>query len=795
MISFTCFLRSILLVLKFQVLNGLEIDDRFEDLVMLRNMVEKSVGENSKLLADLVPDWVQVLVQGYCETGVVLVKKFSAELCLMAMVVGTLGMLHIISSCLARRRWKVPLIKRMAETDKKLFSTNAELVMLQRELVEASENRRKEEEMVKVLDVQLVKVGEELETVKEEVQLKDGRRKNVERQLEIVKESVASSQEQIALSKAEEIEVLEKMNIGEEQLSEKEDLVQRFREQLENQTELMTKYESEMEREVMENENMSKEIEFAHTELNVMKLNMEEVRIELVESNSTVEKFTGKVAVMERKIEDRKFASDQLQSQLEDRTEACERMQAELTYLRSKISAIEVAYEIKEEELQVLQEAGKEEIRKRNGESAEADGWDLDEDYLLSVELEEIKDGAKMRIDNRKHIERNEKLENQMGDLKLKLNEITDQVSQAASEMDSIQEGKNNAIKDKANAERKLEILTEYFNKKEADLNKQLGLQSTKFVNVSSEAESTAKKLVALTDELELTRSQLDMLKKELEDQESSLKAAYLAEVKKALENKIEARQAERRVTEMKNEMKLLRNRLTLVEGRKKIIVALAKEENGIGFNKANEYLPPLPGLPPLPHSLVPSLIPLPSLPGMSSFPHLAGLFPAPQDPDLTSLSSHPTQDTNLSLASRRTRSVSPENSQSVHSQYWTRSPSPGQDRFVPDQYSYRHRTRSPSPERFYQDRNHRPRSPLLDQDRLISDRSQYGQASTRSTLPDSSDYRARYDRSYPDRYSGQRCCTAPEAEKYQARDCRLGGEEGQSAASPTDMQGRNWGV
>eukprot|EP00092_Neocalanus_flemingeri_P033942 GFUD01036908.1.p1 GENE.GFUD01036908.1~~GFUD01036908.1.p1 ORF type:complete len:246 (-),score=71.29 GFUD01036908.1:92-829(-) len=243
------------------------------------------------------------------------------------------------------------------------------------------------------------------------------------------------------------------------------------------------------------------------------------------------------------------------------------------------------------------------------------------------------------------------------------------------------------------------------------------------------------------------------MLKKELEDQESSLKAAYLAEVKKALENKIAARQAERRVTEMKNEMKLIRNRLTLVEGRKKNIVALVKEENGIGFNEANESLPSLPGLPPLPHSLVPSLIPptLPSLPGMSSFPHLAGQFPAPQDLHLTSLSSHPTQDTNLSLASRtRARSVSPENSQSVHSQYWTRSPSPGQDRFVPDQFGYRHRTRSPSPERFHQDRHHRPRSPLLDQDRLISDRSQYGQASTRSTLPDSSHYRSCCERSYP---------------------------------------------
>eukprot|EP00092_Neocalanus_flemingeri_P039627 GFUD01043153.1.p1 GENE.GFUD01043153.1~~GFUD01043153.1.p1 ORF type:complete len:795 (+),score=289.58 GFUD01043153.1:81-2387(+) len=756
-------------------------------LETFRNGLEGGEGVFSKLVVDIVPEWVPVLLHGYCETGLAMVNQFSEELCLLAMVVGTLVMLHIMCSCFASRRWRVPLVKRMAEIDRKLFVTNVEMARLQTELVEAYETRRKEKEMVKVLDVQLIKAGEELEIAKEEARVKEERSREVEKQLEIVNENVASSQGEIEKCKGEVEKLLVKKKNVEDQVIEHGELMQSIGEQLENQTELIRNYEMEMEGKVKESDKLREEIKFSQSELNLIKLNIEEVKIEIVESNLTDNKLTVKIAEMEIELEDRRSSSNHLQSKVDDRIEACGKMETELASLKSKISAIVEESDIKEEQLQVLQEALEEEIMRKNVESAEADGWDLNEDCLVTVELEELKEGAKISIENRKHMERNEKLEKKVGDLKTKCKRVTDQVTQVKSEIDSIREGKEKATEDQAAAERKLEILTEFFNKKEADLHKQLGFQSAKFVNVSSEAECTAKKLVALTDELEL--------KKELEDQESSLKAAYLPEVKKALENKIAARQAERRVTEMKNEMKLIRNRLTLVEGRKKNIVALAKEENGIGFNKANEYLPPLPGLPPLPHSLVPSLIPLPSLPGLSCFPHLAGLFPAPQDPDLTSLSSHPTQDTNLSLASRRTRSVSPENSQSVQSQYWTRSPSPGQARFVPDQYSYRHRTRSPSPERFHQDRNHRPRSPSLDQDRLISDRSQYGQASTRSTLPDSSDYRARYDRSYPDRYSGQRCYTAPEADKYQARDCRLGGEEGQSAASPTDMQGRNWGV
>merc|ERR1712034_69398 len=122
------------------------------------------------------------------------------------------------------------------------------------------------------------------------------------------------------------------------------------------------------------------------------------------------------------------------------------------------------------------------------------------------------------------------------------------------------------------------------------------------------------------------TKSQLNMLKMELEDQEISLKAAYLAAEKKAQENWIAARQSERRVEEVQKEMSVLRNRLTVVEGKKGNIVAVIKEEVNAGLTLRSDpiSLPPLPGLPAMSSlaSLLPSGLPsltsLPPLPGMS---------------------------------------------------------------------------------------------------------------------------------------------------------------------------------
>ena len=110
---------------------------------------------------------------------------------------------------------------------------------------------------------------------------------------------------------------------------------------------------------------------------------------------------------------------------------------------------------------------------------------------------------------------------------------------------------RDEVVKDRGDVQRRLDVLTEFFNKKEAELQRQLGLQSAKFGDVSSDAESAARQLVSVTSELDMTKDQVKIIKTELEDQERSLKASVAAQEKKAHENWVAATQAERKLTEL----------------------------------------------------------------------------------------------------------------------------------------------------------------------------------------------------------------------------------------------------
>merc|ERR1712002_548569 len=86
------------------------------------------------------------------------------------------------------------------------------------------------------------------------------------------------------------------------------------------------------------------------------------------------------------------------------------------------------------------------------------------------------------------------------------------------------------------------------------------------------DAESTARQLISVNSELESTQEQLKIIKGELDDQERSLKASVAGQEKKAHENWVAARQAERKLNELQGEMSVLRNRLTMVENKNTLL-------------------------------------------------------------------------------------------------------------------------------------------------------------------------------------------------------------------------------
>merc|ERR1719472_239520 len=416
-----------------------------------------------------------------------------------------------------------------------------------------------------------------------------------------------------------------------------------------------------------------------------------------------------------------------------------------------------------------------------------ADGWEVEE-------VAEAKEIATLKIESKKAVEARDALHEEVSLVRAKLEEVESEALAAKEETATLREVRDEVVKDRGDVQRRLDVLTEFFNKKEAELQKQLGLQSAKFGDVSTDAESTARKLISVTSELDSTGAQVKLLRTELEDQEKSLKASVAAQEKKAHENWVAARQAERRLTEVQSEMSVFRNRLTVAESKNTLleqekadlseaVVQLQQQqkaepqghgetrsasnppsESGLQASSPGpSSLPPLPGLPSLPGMLPPAIptmptMPMPGLPlsmppimppmsGMTApmFPAMPGMMSLDSRPPPIGRMSPPTDSgRNRSFAASRSPSPDSYDRGYRRSSYRDSSPtSRSERRLSPRRLSP---TRS---ERGYRDR--RDHQDYRDRDRD----NRYYSSNGRDTSPDRySDRSHRSERGSSSRYS-----------------------------------------
>merc|ERR1711892_268528 len=320
-----------------------------------------------------------------------------------------------------------------------------------------------------------------------------------------------------------------------------------------------------------ENKELKKQLKQMRADVANANLETEKLKKDLTETYKVKEECSSKLEEISKNEGEWQSLTDLLQSQLDEKGETVGQMETEMSSLRSRISVFKNESESKEEQLEILQETLDElQNRKSNksetNKSDDANGWEVEEEGWGVEEVNEIKEVAKLRIENRKNSELKEALEQEVTEIKNRLETASDDLDKYKTEATTLREARDEVIKEQTDVQRRLDVLTEFFNKKEAELQKQLGLQSAKFGDVSTDAESTARQLISVTSELESTQEQLRILKGELEDQERSLKASVAGQEKKAHENWVAARQAERKLTELQGEMSLMRNKLTVVE-------------------------------------------------------------------------------------------------------------------------------------------------------------------------------------------------------------------------------------
>jgi chromosome segregation ATPase len=493
-----------------------------------------------------VPDWLHVAVHGTAGTH-------GDRIALLAIVAFTLLAIHLINLCMDRGARERPLVRRMAEMDKKLFQSTNELLLLRKEAAEAPGSP---------LGPGPAAVRE-LELAAEQARLgaeqERGRQREAEAQVAALRAELERARGEAAAAGEETRQAQEMV---EEVLAEKAalegggalqdrklvEVVGQLQAQLESQRGLLQKYEPKLKKKEKETKELQREVKQMRADVANANLETDKMRRSVEEAARSGSAAEGRLEELGKQEEEWRSLSDLLQAQLDGKVEELagleekvSNMSDELSSTKSRMLLFKAEAEGKEEQVEVLQETV-EELQARgrkagmaNGgeeNGGEENGWgDVSAEAWGLEEVAECREVASLRVEARRAVEAREAVEQELEEVRAQLGEVAGKAEGAAAEADTLRQVRDEVVRDRGDVQRRLDVLTEFFNKKEAELQRQLGLQSAMFGDVSSDAESSARKLVSVTSELDSTAAQVKLLRTELDDQEKSLKAAVAAQV------------------------------------------------------------------------------------------------------------------------------------------------------------------------------------------------------------------------------------------------------------------------
>jgi len=410
----------------------------------------------------MIPEWLTVFAhdQGFIN---------SDRIALVGIIAITLLLLHFINIFMDRSTREKPLIKRLAEMDRKLFSATNEILILRKEMSESggsSVDSGANAQVMREIELQLQQARLELETSRQSVQQEAERYNMTLSQLEISRQEVFTAQEEAKQSQEMVEEMLanqkDKASGADEKLME---VVQQLQMQLESQKNMLLKYEPRLKKKEKENKELTKQLIQMRADVANANLETEKIRKELAEESKVKDESNIKLAEMSKNEGEWQSLTDVLQSQLDDKNEAVGKMEAEMASLRSRISVFKNESESKEEQLEILQETldelqNRKSSKKDTNQNDDANGWDVEEEGWKVDEINEVKEVARLRIENKKNLEQKQALEKEVTEIKNKLDTTSNDLDQFKKEATTLREARDEVIKEQTDVQRRLDVLT-----------------------------------------------------------------------------------------------------------------------------------------------------------------------------------------------------------------------------------------------------------------------------------------------------------------------------------------------
>ena len=429
----------------------------------------------------LLPDWLLLLLHDQAVID-------GDKLALVGIISLTLLALHLINSFVTRSSREQPLIRRLAELDRKLFSVTNELLILKNEQTEiqsSAADPAAEGAALREAELQLQQTWAELESSRATLRLEADRAARISGERDAARRETAAAQEEARLAQEMVEELIASQGAktgagGEEQLME---VVQQLQSQLESQKVVLGKYEPRLKKKEKENKELVNQIKQLRADVANANLEKEKMTKELTDTMRSVEESASKLNEVFKNEEEWKSLSDLLQNQLDEKSVAISEMETEMVSLRSRISVFKNEAESKEEQLEVLQET-LDELQNRSNRSVtnngdSGNGWDVEEEENgWDVDnIDDIKEMARLKVESKKNLEMKEALEKELFVLREKLETTSADMEKFKVESVSLRDARDEVVKDHTDLQRRMDVLTEFFNKKEAELQRQLGLQ------------------------------------------------------------------------------------------------------------------------------------------------------------------------------------------------------------------------------------------------------------------------------------------------------------------------------
>ncbi|XP_068230480.1 fap1 adhesin-like isoform X2 [Palaemon carinicauda] len=434
------------------------------------------------------------------------------------------------------------------------------------------ENRVKAEEN-ESLHEELIKARAELDNVSSRVTTSSEDVDEITSQLEMVKNEYANEKiqleernmqlehelEEATANGIEMHKMLSEMLATQKEASTFQASIDHLQSMLDGQREKVELLTSDLALKNRLNEELHSELSASMERANKLDYQVEQLTHSLEELTGVKGEAIKKLQEEAALVEELKQANTSLTQQTGEYDSKVTFLSNELADLRDTINQLRESVETKESELQVAKECLKQLRLTSSDDNAAPD------EEKLSALFDVIRVKAELQKVNNERLN----LVEQLQDAEMAQKNLEEAMGSIRTEVTELRTHHDVAIREKQEAMSKLEVLTKYFEEKEAQLTKELESQEGLRVNAEGSAATVSKKIQNYELEMASYKRQVETLQKELEEQEASYKSQLTIHEQKAHENWLQARAAERKNEEQRQENSQLRSRLTLIQKEK----------------------------------------------------------------------------------------------------------------------------------------------------------------------------------------------------------------------------------